>query len=234
MPCSGPKTIGKPKYGYIIEERGKYKVLYSSSFVFIHSLSSMKKFIASLAVMSLLGVTVVSVPVASAAREDRSLPGAWAIILILQGQINQLKSKLDRVIGMGGIPGPQGPVGPQGPQGPAGPQGGTGAIGPQGPQGIPGPAGTGGAGITRAGMYKRDVTVSVPAGTVGEAVIACDDENDVMLSGGYDTGSAVRMNVYRTEGLPFFARQTWVIDALNEDRDSAHDLTAFIICIAVP
>lgn len=170
---------------------------------------------------------------------------AWNAIEVLKEKMIDLQNQIDAI-----GPGSQGPIGPQGstgaigPQGlqgvagPMGPRGFTGATGLQGPQGIQGaqgvqgPPGTGG-GFSRLGMYRRETTISVAAGTVGEAVVSCDDANDAMISGGYDTGSAIRMNVFRTEGFTAFAEQTWVVDALNTDLVSAHNLRAVIICMTV-
>ncbi len=63
----------------------------------------------------------------------------------LQGQIDQLSTKLQNIQM---TPGPQGPIGPAGPQGPAGPAGPAGQEGPQGAQGPAGLAGSAGGTIS--------------------------------------------------------------------------------------
>lgn len=93
-----------------------------------------------------------------------------------------------------GPAGPQGPTGAQGPAGVAGPTGATGpqgasgptgAQGPVGPMGPAGPKGATGPGMSRAKSYEVVVTVTTGAfsGNTAYAVAACNDVDDILLSG---------------------------------------------------
>lgn len=79
-----------------------------------------------------------------------------------------------------GVKGDQGDQGPAGPMGPQGPQGAQGPPGIQGPQG---PAGASGASITRASVYTRGASCAQPLSGIVTCEVACDDANDVLLSG---------------------------------------------------
>lgn len=125
-------------------------------------------------VLLLLAISLSLVPVARA-EGGNPLDSLWAAIADLQEQINNIEL----------LPGPIGPEGPQGPQGEMGPIGPQGPQGEQGLQGEPGPAG---AGIDRSMVY-RNFTDLVPVPGVGNpavmAEIGCQDDNDVLLSGGF-------------------------------------------------
>lgn len=132
-------------------------------------MKSIKKLITfgaiSLAVVLLFAGTAIAS--SDGSRWDR----VWAAIQDLQSQIANIQL----------IPGP---IGPQGPAGVQGPQGATGS---QGPQGIQGPAGLAGAELDRSRVYQRYTdllpVVAHAPGTTAE--IFCDDENDVLLNGGF-------------------------------------------------
>lgn len=90
----------------------------------------------------------------------------------LQGQIDELNTKLQNIqltSGPQGQAGPQGPAGPIGPQGPKGDTGATGATGPQGPAGPAGPQGvqgpTGPAG-SAGGMISGTVNCGSTSGYI--------------------------------------------------------------------
>jgi hypothetical protein len=127
---------------------------------------------------------------------------------------------------VGGTPGPQGPAGEQGltgPQGPVGPQGlpgndgapgANGLQGPVGATGPQGPSGSGGTGMSRSNTYKVTASVVIESGRLGEVLVACNDENDILLSGGYEA-PFFDMDVYRSDPLPYFAIQSYVVSARN-------------------
>lgn len=147
-----------------------------------------------------------------------------------------------------GIPGPtgadgqQGPVGPAGatgPQGQPGSQGPTGQMGPQGIQGPPGatgPVGPAGS-LTKGQVYvKTQVQPSPIADGYYNLDLACDDANDVILSGGCATGHGVSSYVYQS--YPKFADNANVPAAwhcgLVANVGSSNSTTIYAVCLDVP
>jgi hypothetical protein len=128
-----------------------------------------------------------------------------------------------------------GPAGPQGPQGPAGPQGPQGPAGPQGPQGIQGPqgpAGTGaGSGLDRSRVYQRFAQVDVSFGPSVIAEAYCDDNNDVLLTGGSSV-SHLDIRVFGSYPQPLaqpFAG--WLVSATSVGAPGT--VTAVAVCLSV-
>ena len=130
--------------------------------------------------------------------------------------------------------GPQGETGPQGPKGDigdpgvAGPQGSQGEMGPAGPQGLQGPAG---AGINRDHTYSVQVDVTIDPDQTAGAAASCNDSNDILLSGGYDSGGPW-LDTYRSLPYPYFLNQTWTASAINNGSIPA-TLTVKALCLQV-
>lgn len=85
-----------------------------------------------------------------------------------------------------GDPGPEGPQGPAGAEGPRGPQGFAGPIGatgPQGPEGMPGMNG-GGLYVNKASVYCQEAVA-----TTDGVEVSCNDDNDLLLTGGCSSGA---------------------------------------------
>ena len=101
-----------------------------------------------------------------------------------------------------------------------GPQGEPGSVGPQGPAGSS-------IVLNRANVYKVTVTRILGPREHGEAVAACEDSNDILLSGGHD-----RIAPERSEPLPYFERQSWVVSGLNNS-DSPWEFASFALCYRV-
>lgn len=97
-----------------------------------------------------------------------------------------------------GPAGPQGPTGPQGPQGPQGAQGAQGLVGMAGPEGPQGPMG-GGLYVSKAAVYCKEVS---PPGT-SAAIAACNDANDLLVTGGcVDSSVAGSTGYFISESRP--------------------------------
>lgn len=146
----------------------------------------------------------------------------WASIANLQAQINNIEL----------LPGPQGPQGPQGERGPIGPQGIQGEVGPMGPQGPQGPAGSGG--VARDQIYQNISTfTAVPgAGNPGvEIEAACNDSNDVMLSGGYWVSHG-DLRVLGNYGRHLPAADSWHIGVVS--MGAPGQAQASVECLSVP
>ncbi len=84
-------------------------------------------------------------------------------------------------VGPRGDPGPDGIRGPQGVQGLQGPQG---IQGPQGPAGPPGPRGPSGSYAAKEDVVRRSEKVTVAAGIAASAVATCDQDQDLVITGG--------------------------------------------------
>ena len=213
-----------------------------------------------LSVSLLLFTAVVFVPHANASI-DNPWERVWNAIEHLRDQIRalHLTPGPEGPAGPAGQTGATGPQGPQGLQGLpgadgapgvagfagepgatgsvglAGEPGAIGPIGPQGLQGIQGPAGSGSGSVAldRARTYKTTVTTVVPAHFNNDAVAACNDENDVLLSGGASGFYyPANITITRSEAFPFTLRQTWVVSALNTSASDIN-LTAFAFCYRV-
>lgn len=136
----------------------------------------------------------------------------WDAIQGLQDQIDTLAL----------IPGPQGETGPQGepglqgepgPMGLQGLTGNTGAQGPQGLQGIQGLPGPSGTGLEKTRTYRTlSAMIPVPFGPVTVAEAACNDSNDILISGGFwsSHGSIITTASFPN---PQFALPTWTVGA---------------------
>jgi len=90
-------------------------------------------------------------------------------------------------------------VGPKGDTGPQGPKGDTGAPGPAGmpgAMGLPGPTGPAGGGlfVDRASAYCKE-TIGLSTAPYGEAT--CDDQNDLIVTGGCNSGTAPQGTILR-------------------------------------
>jgi hypothetical protein len=77
----------------------------------------------------------------------------------------------------------------------------------------------------------------INSGALGEVVTACNDNNDILLSGGYEA-PFFDMDVYRSDPLPYFAVQSWVVSARNSTDLETHTprpgtLTASALCYRV-
>ena len=107
-------------------------------------------------------------------------------------------------------------------------QGPKGDKGDTGPMGLQGPAG---AGIARASTYSIQVDVIVNPGQTDGATASCNDSNDVLLSGGYDSGGPW-LDTYRNLPYPYFPNQTWTASAINNGSLPA-TLTVKVLCLQV-
>lgn len=165
-----------------------------------------------------------SIQVTNAGNQSNPFRSLWKAVQRLQDQINNIEL----------IPGPPGEAGPQGQPGPMGLQGLTGNTGPQGPagingtngidgvngapgpqglQGIQGPTGPSGTGLDKARMYRtQSAMIPVPFGPVTVAEAACDDGNDILISGGF-WGSHGSIITTASFPNPFFPLPTWTVGA---------------------
>lgn len=133
----------------------------------------------------------------------------WDAIQNLQNQFNSIEL----------TPGPTGEIGPIGPQGP---QGATGPIGPQGPvgatgsQGLPGPA-LGGINKDLIYVVSSDYT-SVLTGPATFVTVRCSDNNDPVLSGGYQVsqGPNGHTDVIANAGQPTDGTAGWTVGAITD------------------
>lgn len=143
-----------------------------------------------------------------------------------------------------GITGPQGPQGEKGDTGATGAQGPAGAQGPVGPQGPAGMTGATGGGlyVSRQSAYCKD---GPAVGNTYEASAACDDQNDLLITGGcYDTSAPAGVYPQRSHpgigsveqgGAPSFWSCTWgFAPGVTPTFPSAWGGKARVCCIAVP
>lgn len=140
----------------------------------------------------------------------------WAAVQDLQNQIANIQL----------LPGPPGTSGPVGPQGPSGPTGATGPIGPQGPQGLQGPPGTSLSGINKDLIYVISTDyVSVTPGLATIVRARCSDNNDPVLSGGFNVAppQSSHITVVANVGRPTDNPASWTVAAIT---DAATDLGA--------
>lgn len=180
-----------------------------------------KRYIVSL----LIVVSLTFSSVASAAGGESPLERIW-------GAINDLR---EQVANIELTPGPEGPQGEPGVAGPAGPQGPLGLQGPQGiqgltgPQGLPGPAGTGGVSKTQ---FYRTISAAVPVipGPVAVAEATCNDNDDILISGGF---SASHGGIVTTASFPnqSFPLPTWTVGAVTTG--AVGEVTAVAYCYRV-
>lgn len=138
-----------------------------------------------------------------------------------------------------GPQGPQGPVGPQGPQGERGPAGATGPTGPEGPMGPTGLQGPQGGGLytQRDDLYCRKATeAAVDIGNKARVEVACDDVDDLPLSGGCSVNdNRVRLiestqRLFDNAGVPGAWRCAWSFDA-GATVPASLGVEAFVCCV---
>jgi hypothetical protein len=122
----------------------------------------------------------------------------------------------------------QGPKGDKGDAGNVGPMGMQGLVGPMGPQGLQGPAG---AGINRDHIYSVQVAVIIDPDQTSGAEASCNDSNDILLSGGYDSAGP-ELDTYRSLPYPYFLNATWSANAINNGSGPA-TLTVKVLCLRV-
>lgn len=156
----------------------------------------------------------------------------WDAIQELQGQIDNI----ELTSGPQGETGPQGPQGITGLQGEPGPQGEPGAMGlqgltgntgPQGLQGIQGPPGPSGTGLDKTRMYRTiSAFVPVPFGPVTTAEATCNDNNDILISGGF-WGSHGGIITTASFPNPSFPLSTWTVGATTVGADGSIQAIAY-------
>jgi len=129
--------------------------------------------------------------------------------------------------GLAGLAGPQGEQGWVGPMGPEGPKGDKGDTGPQGPQGIQGPAGVG---VDRAKTYFVSSRVTINPDQTDAAMASCNDSNDILLSGGYQSPGPW-LDTYTSIPVSL-ANQTWYAGAMNNGA-GPDTLTVYALCLRV-
>jgi len=136
-------------------------------------------------------------------------------------------------VGPMGPIGPIGPTGPQGIQGSAGPQGDQGAVGPAGPEGPEGPEGPPGQpgtdgqdGLPRS---KADVYVVNTELGVQWNRAYCNDENDILLTGGCQGTGQLKVSRPEDGFLDDGVASGWVCDV-----GTTAAVRAYVVCIDVP
>lgn len=125
----------------------------------------------------------------------------WAAIGNLQNQIDNIQL----------IPGPAGPAGP------------AGATGPIGPQGIQGSSGPALSGINKDLIYVvSSAYTSVLPGPVTFVHVQCNDNNDPVLSGGYQIsqGQNSHTEIIVNAGQPTDGTAGWTIGAITDAQNN--------------
>lgn len=147
----------------------------------------------------------------------------WNAILGLQDQIDTI----ELTPGPPGETGPQGEPGLPGDPGPMGLQGLQGEVGPQGPQGIQGIQGPSGTGLDKTRMYRTSSAfVPVPFGPVTTAEATCNDNNDILISGGF-WGSHGGIITTASFPNPSFPLPTWTVGATTVGADGSIQAIAY-------
>jgi hypothetical protein len=127
--------------------------------------------------------------------------------------------------GLQGLPGLDGAPGATGPAGPAGPAGPEGPEGPEGPQGPPGAVGQDGLPRSKADVYMNSTDYGA-----SQNWAYCNDENDILLTGGCQTsGDTARLRTSRPRDdfLDDGVASGWVCEG-------AASVWAYVVCIDVP
>jgi hypothetical protein len=142
-----------------------------------------------------------------------------------------------------GPPGPDGPRGPKGdigPRGPDGEQGIQGMQGIQGQQGHPGPAGPrgpmgpGAAYGDKSDVVRKESRISVQAGLVATAVVACERAQDLLITGGCfaDPQWMAQLVAARPIGMSDGASAaSWRCDYRNTSPSSTIEVVAEVYCV---
>jgi hypothetical protein len=127
-----------------------------------------------------------------------------------------------------GIPGPPGPQGIQGLQGPQGIQG---QQGPQGPQGPIGPASL----LARkSDLSRRESRITLGPGLVGSAVVECEREADILLTGSCratPTWQALLLSSGAKAAHNMGQRALWHCDYRNQSSKNEVEVLAEAFCI---
>ena len=179
-----------------------------------------RTFIASIVVATLLlGVAITP---AFAAPNN----GLRHIVDGILEQLDELRTQITNI--------PAGPQGEQGPIGPQGPQGEQGPIGPEGPKGDngeQGPAGPAGSGIDKNDVYQVVTRSMIDPGQYVHMEAPCEDDNDVLLSGGFFMRFP-NIHVVQSDGRPYYTPAAWYVDAYN-DGDRRTQIAATAHCLRV-
>jgi len=139
--------------------------------------------------------------------------------------------------GQQGVPGEIGPTGLPGSPGVKGDKGDPGATGQPGAQGAVGPAGKDGISITKDQVYRRDVTGGPGTSYINLVTALCDDENDVLLTGGCAASPTVAIRAFApiTQSVPdtFKFKVGYGCGPYNTLGPN-EQLVATVICLDVP
>jgi Collagen triple helix repeat (20 copies) len=133
--------------------------------------------------------------------------------------------------GAKGDPGPPGPEGPQGVQGLQGAQGVQGPQGAQGPKGPPGPAA---AYANKQDIQRKEARISVGAGQVATAVVACDRANDLVVTGGCYADPQWMAQLVAARPLAMSdgaSASSWRCDYRNTSPSTAIEVVAEVYCV---